>query len=212
VHLPIGYDGVPTSDTWLLVKAVEVSPGPVFVHCHHGKHRGPTAAALACAGVEGWTAERALQWMETAGTATNYAGLYRSVREFRAPTREELRGLPADFPAQARVSDLAEAMVKIDDQFEGLKAIRSAGFHTPADQPDLSPGNQSLMLWESLREAQRLEASQKRGENFLAEMGKAENAAKDLHGRLKATATGGAEQAFQAVAGSCSACHKAHRD
>lgn len=212
VHLPVGYGGVAVSNAWLLAKAVDTSPGPVFVHCHHGKHRGPTAAALACVGVEGWTAEQALQWMELAGTATHYTGLYRSVRESRAPTRQELERLPADLPAMARVSGLADAMVKLDHELDGLKAIRSAGFRTPANQPDLSPANSSLLLWESLREILRLEEVRQRGEPFLAEMSKAESAAKGLHQLLRAAASEGAEPAFQAVVRACSSCHQAHRD
>ena len=58
-------------------------PGPLFVHCHHGLHRGPTAAALICEGLRGWSPEQAEKWMTVAGTATNYSGLYRTVREFQ---------------------------------------------------------------------------------------------------------------------------------
>jgi protein tyrosine phosphatase (PTP) superfamily phosphohydrolase (DUF442 family) len=40
VHLPIGYDGVPTNQAGRMVKAAEALPGPVYIHCHHGLHRG----------------------------------------------------------------------------------------------------------------------------------------------------------------------------
>jgi protein tyrosine phosphatase (PTP) superfamily phosphohydrolase (DUF442 family) len=56
VHLPIGYDGVPTNQAARMIKAAETLPGPVFVHCHHGLHRGPAGAAVICMGMEGWTA------------------------------------------------------------------------------------------------------------------------------------------------------------
>lgn len=212
VHIPVGYDGISASNAWLLARAVQVSPGPVFVHCHHGKHRGPAAAALACQGIEGWSPTQGLGWMKTAGTATNYTGLWRSVREYHPPTPEELKRLPAELPAQARVSHLAEAMVRVDHAWDNLKAIRAAGFKAPNNQPDLSPANESLMLWEALRESRRLEGIDQRGEKFLVELAKAENAARNLHEQLKSTPISGAEAAFQAVAGTCSACHKAHRD
>ena len=48
VHLPIGYDAVPPSRAAELVKAAQGSDGPLYVHCHHGKHRGPAAAATVC--------------------------------------------------------------------------------------------------------------------------------------------------------------------
>lgn len=48
VHLPHGYDGVPADRTKELAKAVRELEGPIFIHCHHGKHRSPAAAAVAC--------------------------------------------------------------------------------------------------------------------------------------------------------------------
>ena len=63
VHLPIGYDGVPTNQAIRLVKAAETLPGPIYVHCHHGLHRGPAGAAVICMGTEGWTPEQAESWM-----------------------------------------------------------------------------------------------------------------------------------------------------
>src|SRR5436305_114465 len=45
VHLPVGYDGIPRGRVLALAKAARDLPGPVYVHCHHGKHRGPAAVA-----------------------------------------------------------------------------------------------------------------------------------------------------------------------
>ncbi len=46
VHLPFGYDGIPRDKAVALVRVARDSPGPVYVHCHHGKHRGPAAVAI----------------------------------------------------------------------------------------------------------------------------------------------------------------------
>src|SRR5262245_58106552 len=48
VHLPHGYDGIPRSRANELAKAVRDLPGPIYIHCHHGKHRSPAAATVAC--------------------------------------------------------------------------------------------------------------------------------------------------------------------
>ncbi len=48
VHIPIGYDGIPRPAALALVRAIREAPGPIYIHCHHGKHRGPAAAAVAC--------------------------------------------------------------------------------------------------------------------------------------------------------------------
>jgi protein tyrosine phosphatase (PTP) superfamily phosphohydrolase (DUF442 family) len=45
VHLPIGYDGVPRQQALRIARAVRDLPGPVYLHCHHGKHRGPVTAS-----------------------------------------------------------------------------------------------------------------------------------------------------------------------
>src|SRR5262245_50112426 len=50
IHLPHGYDGVPPERMKELAKAVRDLPGPIYIHCHHGKHRSPAAAAVACVG------------------------------------------------------------------------------------------------------------------------------------------------------------------
>ena len=60
VHIPIGYDGISKDEEARIVKAVTESKGPVFVHCHHGLHRGPAAAALARMSLDGISNETAV--------------------------------------------------------------------------------------------------------------------------------------------------------
>ena len=33
-----------------IATAVQTLPGPIYIHCHHGKHRSPAASAAACVG------------------------------------------------------------------------------------------------------------------------------------------------------------------
>ena len=60
IHLPIGYDGVPANRVAELVKAAQSSHGPLYVHCHHGRHRGPAAVAVICQATVGWTTNQAV--------------------------------------------------------------------------------------------------------------------------------------------------------
>jgi protein tyrosine phosphatase (PTP) superfamily phosphohydrolase (DUF442 family) len=69
VHLPVGYHGVPREQAVRLVQVTKTLPSPVFIHCHHGKHRGPTAAAVCGIATEGWSKEEAVKWMKQAGTS-----------------------------------------------------------------------------------------------------------------------------------------------
>ena len=149
VHLPIGYDGVPREQAVKLVKAMKTLPGPVYVHCHHGKHRGPAAAAVCGLATEGWTEEQALAWMERAGTSPDYRGLYTSAREFVRPSAEELERAGTELPERAKVPALAELMVQVDERWDHLKAVQKSGFKVPPTgrtstrrmRPSSSPSN-----------------------------------------------------------------------
>jgi protein tyrosine phosphatase (PTP) superfamily phosphohydrolase (DUF442 family) len=214
VHLPVGYDGVPTNQAVRLVKAVESLPSPVFVHCHHGLHRGPAGVGVICMGVEGWTPERAVAWMKVAGTATNYTGLYASVAAFRPPTAAELKSVPADFSPRVKISPMVDAMVEIDNRFDNLKLVRKAGYKSPPSHLDISPAHEALLLEELLRELRRSPDTLKRKPDFLKQLTDSEAAARELRGALNQSPLDAAKAdlALQKVTDSCAACHKAHRN
>ncbi len=219
VHLPHGYDGISTNLQLQLVKAARVLPGPIYVHCHHGKHRGPAAAAVICLADEGWNKAQAEAFLVAAGTATNYTGLYAVVREFQKPPDEQLQALAADFPETAKVSGLIEAMVLIDERWEHLKAVRAAGYRAPPDHPDIQPANETVILWEHYRESRRLPETIEHGADLIERFEQAEIEAKEVErllrwfaGEAKPEIRTQLDQAFDAVAKSCSTCHKAYRD
>lgn len=214
VHLPIGYDGVPANQGLRLVKAAETLPGPIFVHCHHGIHRGPTGAAIICMAEEGWTPEQAESWLRLAGTATNYAGLYRSVEQFHPPTAEVLSGIPVDFPEQSPVSALADVMIQIDGRFDHLKTIKKAGYQKSSAHPDLDPADEALLLDELFKELQRSPLMEERTDDFRAKLSEAEGASAALHRSLSAppVEVRQADSAFQRLTDGCAACHKRYRN
>ncbi len=219
VHLPHGYDGIGTDVQFMLAKAGRELDGPIFVHCHHGKHRGPTAAAIICMADQGWSREQAEAFLVAAGTSTNYAGLYETVREFNVPTDEELRALPDDFPETAKVSGLVDAMVRIDERWEYLKVVRAAGYLAPQDQPDIVPANETVILWEHYREAQRLPKVAEHGEDMIKQFAEAEAVAKEAGRLLRLFASDAnpeieaqLDKSFDAMDRSCSNCHKAYRN
>jgi protein tyrosine phosphatase (PTP) superfamily phosphohydrolase (DUF442 family) len=214
VHLPIGYDGVPTNQAVRLVKAAETLPGPIFVHCHHGLHRGPAGAAVICMGLEGWTPDEAEAWLKLAGTATNYAGLYRSVRQFHPPAVEVLSNVSPDFPEKSKVSPLADVMIEIDERFDHLKLLKKAGYRPPAANPDLDPAHESMLLDELFKELLRGTAGPQQDNDFKARLNEAELAAGAFHSCLgnSPIVSTRADAAYQRVSDACNACHKAHRN
>jgi protein tyrosine phosphatase (PTP) superfamily phosphohydrolase (DUF442 family) len=219
VHLPHGYDGIPAETAARLVKAVRTLEGPVFVHCHHGQHRGPAAAGVICQATAGWTPEQAVAWMKRAGTATDYAGLYRANVDFRMPTAEALARVPDAFPSRAEVSGLVDAMVAIDLRWDHLKAAQKAGWRVPTGRPDLVPATEALLLQEAYRELLRDARAQAKGDTFLGLLRKAESDAKDLHSllasratMLDATALRRADALSKAAGEACAGCHKKFRN
>ena len=48
IHIPLGYDTVDDRAVGSLTRVAREPLGPLYVHCHHGKHRGPAAAAIIC--------------------------------------------------------------------------------------------------------------------------------------------------------------------
>ena len=216
VHLPFGYDGVPQARGVELAKAAQTAAteGPVYMHCHHGMHRGPAAVAIVCRALDGWSAEQADAFLKQAGTSPDYPGLFRDVTKFQPPTAEQLARLPATFPEKAKPGPLVDAMVEIDEHFDGLKAAQKAGWREIPGHPDLQPAQAAVLLWEGFRELGRAPEAKRRGDDFLAKMTEAEKSADALH-KILADPTAGTEArdaALQAMIKSCGACHKAHRN
>ena len=209
VHLPHGYDGIPATTAQQLAKSAAELPGPIFVHCHHGKHRGPAAAAVMCETVAQWTPEKSAQWLKAAGTSPSYAGLYDSVRDFRPPTKEQLAALPAKFPETTEVSTLVDSMVAIDEVWDRLKAAQKSGAPASASARD------AVLLWEHYREVQRLPECDRQTSAFREKLQSAETNAATLRTRAEAippVSRADFDAAFQAAAQNCVDCHKAHRD
>ena len=221
VHLPIGYDGITEHRQEEIIRAVQIAQkdGPVYVHCHHGKHRGVTAAAICAIGLEEYSHEEADACMREAGTGEGYLGLWRAAREFTMPAQSELDQLPTEFPSRAETGDMVKAMNAIDQRWEHLGAIRSAGYVTPSDHPDIDPPHEALQLVELFKEAARLDAAKARGDDFLSLISEAESAAARLREALvNGAGTGNpqarseADLASKAITDACTNCHKVYRN
>jgi protein tyrosine phosphatase (PTP) superfamily phosphohydrolase (DUF442 family) len=214
VHLPIGYDGVPADQELRLIKAAETLPGPIFVHCHHGQHRGPASAAVICMGTAGWTPEQGEAWLHLVGTATNYAGLYKSVETFRPPTPETLKHVSGNFSEKSDISPLAKVMVQVDGRFDNMKLIKKAGYRRLSDHPDLDPAPEALLLDELFKELLRSPITDKRTADFRLKLTEAEAASEAFYTDLNTPSPDvkKSEAAFQRLNDACAACHKAYRN
>ncbi len=139
VHLPHGYDGIPQSRVAELAKAVRDLESPIYIHCHHGKHRSPAAAAVACVASGLTPPSSAMSILELAGTSPKYRGLFEAVEHAQPLEAEFLQKLQVEFPEIAQLPPLAEAMVVLEQVHDRVAAIARAGWRAPAEHPDLDP-------------------------------------------------------------------------
>ena len=206
VHIPIGYDGVDTQASAAMDQVLRDCETPIYIHCHHGKHRGPAMAAVALRLDTGCSADDALGVLQRAGTGNEYQGLWDDVRAFDPRT---LDGIPVTLHEVAPVEDLQREMAALDRSWDRLKLCREASWRTPADHPDVSPVHEALMMEERLRELVRTAEVPAALAPGLAE---AHAAAKALHACLAEGSPGEAEKLYAALGQSCVQCHAAHRN
>ncbi|MES2570180.1 MAG: hypothetical protein V4710_09020 [Verrucomicrobiota bacterium] len=213
IHLPIGYDGLSPRRILELIRASTEQPGAIYVHCHHGKHRGPAAVAMMCQATAGWSPERAEQWLRQAGTAEEYAGLYRATREFQPVTKEQLARV-GELPEVAETPALVDLMVAIDERFDSLKTAQKAGWRTSSNWTHLTPAHEATVLWEHFREFARIEETGKRPDNYRTRLADSEKAIHALRVGLTQTPLDfpSLEAAMKQITQSCTACHKTYRN
>ena len=212
IHLPVGYDGISSARVTELVKVVATVPGPVFVHCHHGKHRGPTAVAVMCMASEAWTKDRATEFLHKAGTAPEYAGLFRSISGFTLPEPAKLAAVSTNFPSMVATSTLVETMVKMDEHLENLSAAEKVAWTKTPGHPDSGPAHEALLLLEQLRELARTDDTAKRPETFRQQLSRATRIAEELQAQLGRGDNAKVDAAFRQLNQSCTACHKTYRN
>jgi protein tyrosine phosphatase (PTP) superfamily phosphohydrolase (DUF442 family) len=208
VHIPIGYDGISAEAGKALARAARQCQGPIYVHCHHGKHRGPAAAAIACKATDGRSAEALLKILELAGTDKQYAGLWRDVARYEPPGHDEL--LP-DLVEAAEVNSLAAAMSQLDRHVDHLKQCRDAAWSVPPAHPDLVPHQEAVIVKEGLREARR-NLSGSYDSIFKTWLVEAAESAERLEVLLRSGESAAATRQFQLLEQSCNRCHAKYRN
>ncbi|MGC1274186.1 MAG: hypothetical protein WBC44_10805 [Planctomycetaceae bacterium] len=216
VHLPHGYDGIPNERVVDLAKAFRDLPGPVYVHCHHGKHRSPAAATVGCVAAGLISPQSARGVLELAGTSDKYRGLYESAEEVRPLDAKVLDARKADFPEIAKLPPMAEAMVEamveIEHSHDRLKAVAEAGWKAPPKHPDVDPAHESLLLRELFTELLRTDDVRARPEGFRKLLKAGEQSGVALEAALRTDDPVAAKIALERITTNCAACHQSFRD
>lgn len=216
VHLPHSYNGISDERVKELAKAVRDLDGPIYIHCHHGKHRSPAAAAAACKTAGLITGHAAEETLKVAGTNPNYVGLFQTVEKAAALSDAELDSVPGDFPETVPPVGVAKAMGDVEHAFDHLKLIAAAGWKTPADHPALAPGHEALILRECYTEMLRTPEVAKQSDRFRELLSESEAHAQALEdllaGDVDDAVRAKAETVMKAVTKDCATCHQEFRD
>jgi protein tyrosine phosphatase (PTP) superfamily phosphohydrolase (DUF442 family) len=214
VHLPHGYDGVPEERAKELAKAVRDLPGPIYIHCHHGHHRSPAAAAVACVGAGLIAHHEAALVLQVAGTSEHYRGLFESAQSAHAFEKALLDELQCEFPATATLPPLAEAMVLIEQTHDHLQTLQRVDWRVSEQQPALVAEHEALLLREHFTELLRTSDVQQRPAAFRQLMVEGESAARALEESLQIAPRdpAAATELLAKVSRNCQSCHQAFRD
>lgn len=213
VHIPITYAEVTEEETLEIARAMRDLPGPVFVHCHHGKHRSPAAVAAASAALGIVTPEEGIAFMKTAGTAPSYAGLYACVAAMTVANPAAIDAARADFPSVRKAEGMVASMVEVDAAYEFLGAMRTAGWKPPADHPDLIPAVEAGKLADNLRFSGEDPKSREFGPDYMQKLTSAIAAATAMEDAFVAGAPAAdLEARYKLVQASCKDCHAKYRD
>lgn len=215
VHIPVGYDGIDGQTQVLIARAYRDLPGPVYLHCHHGRHRGPAAAASAAVILGEMTPEQGVALLKAAKTSPNYPGLYECVSSISPEFRDFVdRAPPADsLPSVATVSGLVANMVGIDFCFENLGHVKKANWAVPKDHPDLVPAAEAGRLADHYRVLLDDPECGSISAEFVALLRRSWEEAQALEDAI--VAKKGAEHLdalFAAVDQSCRDCHNSYRN
>ena len=219
VHLPIGYDDVPVERSKELAKAFNDLDGPIYVHCHHGKHRGPAATAVACVVNGLLTNDEALAALKEFGTGENYIGLWAAAKNARVAEPGELSKLNVVYHSVSPVPPLAEAMVHIDEGVDHLNDCKSAGWRRPANNPDIDPAHEALKLHELFTEIARTDDFKQRPADYknwiqkcIDDVATLETLLRDAKEKPSAALARDTDQAYIGMQNNCKSCHKLYRN
>lgn len=219
VHLPHGYDGIPAARLAELTAAVQTLPGPIYIHCHHGKHRSPAASAAACVGAGLIAPADSLAVLQFAGTSPHYTGLFHDVEAARR--LPPLQKTSLDLPETSPVPQLVSRMVEIE-HWQALltKAFKSPPTRTATKNDRENPAAVALLLREQFTELLRDEDNKKRPNKYVQLLQESESAAQQLEAYLACedadlSIVAHREEASKLlleVSNRCAACHQTFRD
>jgi len=219
VHVPIRYQTISENELLKIVKTFRELEGPFYVHCFHGKHRGPAAAAIGRLVLDGASREQALaemrQWCQT---SPKYEGLYRVVATAELPSDVASRSLDWDFAARHRPAGLRKGMVDAARVFDRIEILAHRDFAPDPEHPDLVAREEIRQMEDLLRDMRALPESREHGERFDQMLGESIDVATRMREGIETLERGGEIQGdspkdlLERLDALCSSCHAEFRN
>ncbi len=214
VHLPVGYNGVSPERTLEIARAIHDLPGPVYLHCHHGKHRSAGALGAAAVTLGYLTPKQATTRMRVSGTAENYKGLFKCVADAMPADAAKLNTASNAFPSISKPSGFTQTMVVVDEHFDSIKAVEEAQWTVPTDHPDLVPtavAGELHNLFRGLDDDPEVKARPEDFKNWLKDAAEQAQALESELAKPTPSVEVLAAQ-FKLLNQSCKQCHAKYRD
>lgn len=220
VHVPIQYKGITPEEQTRIIKTFRECEGPFFVHCFHGRHRGPAAAALGRLVVDGVTREQALAEMrQWCGTSDKYSGLYWTIATAEIPSAAESAAIEWDFPAAAPLEGVAGAMVPMARHWENVYYADVVDYGVDPLHPDIEPLNEAIILHQYFEQLADTEEVRQMPADYRDWMDVSVDSTADMIAALQAYRASQSESDLDALEGAidrtkraCLDCHAVYRN
>ncbi|MFT7618838.1 MAG: protein tyrosine phosphatase (PTP) superfamily phosphohydrolase (DUF442 family) [Planctomycetota bacterium] len=219
VHVPIQYKGIDQEALVHITKSFRELQGPFYVHCFHGRHRGPAAAAVGRLVLDNTSREEALaemrQWF---GTSQKYEGLYSLIARGAIPTAEESSASTWVFESSHSVDGIAGAMVPIARSHDALRILSKNNWEIDPNHPDIDPVNEASILLEAFESMEILSEVSDGPDQMQKGSADSITAARSLRNHLLEVRRGSKSAAKAAmlnlkqVNAQCSSCHATYRN
>jgi protein tyrosine phosphatase (PTP) superfamily phosphohydrolase (DUF442 family) len=212
VHIPLGYGGVSRDQQIQLALALSKGDGAIYLHCHHGRHRAPTAAALALYSLGRTSRQSALAILDRAGTSDGYSGLRACVREARPVSSSDLDSCAMALPESVAVADFVASMVKLDDLIDQLAVIHDLGKPAEASRPPATALVDASSLADLFRVLQEEASSRPNGNAMVPVLREIGSDADLLDQQVERKDWAAASISLKRIAHGCMTCHRRFRD
>lgn len=213
IHIPLKYEA-PTQ-TQILDLTTVVSRrnrGKVYIHCHQGKHRSATAAAIVSVALGSMSIEEVKARMHVSQTSEEYIGLWAAVDQAKVIKVFDLLQNEKVYNSRVEPEGMISQMIAMDDAIDHLNRLQDENWTAPKEHPDLVAVAEAGIVADIFRKIQLGNEVNSYPADFETQLVNALHQAKGLEEAfLQNLATTELDMYMQRVEQSCIRCHSLFR-